>query len=94
MDLNRALGRALRELRQSKGLSQESIGSSQSFISDVERGIKTLSVEKLEEFAVNIGVHPVTLLTKCYLIKNNDPSADALLTSVLNELEGSRSQKE
>ncbi|MDI2589819.1 helix-turn-helix transcriptional regulator [Pseudomonas sp. 681] len=94
MDLNRALGRALRELRQSKGLSQESIGASQSYISDVERGIKTLSVEKLEEFAINIGVHPVTLLTKCYLIKNDDINSEMLLATVHNELENFSKQKE
>jgi transcriptional regulator with XRE-family HTH domain len=86
LELNKALGLAIRELRQSKGLSQESIGASQSYISDIERGIKTLSVEKLDEIANCIGVQPVTILAKCYMIKNDSTDSTILLSLLAEEL--------
>ena len=67
MDLNEAVGLALKQQRLSKGLSQETIGASQSYISDIERGLKAISVEKLDELAKNMGVHPLTILTNSYL---------------------------
>lgn len=86
MELKYAFGQALRELRMSKGLSQESIGASQSYVSDVERGLKTPSIEKLDEFASTIGIHPVTILAKSYLVKDRSLSAEDLMALVRKEL--------
>jgi transcriptional regulator with XRE-family HTH domain len=70
----------------SKDLSQESIGASQSYVSDVERGLKTPSIEKLDEFASTIGIHPVTILAKSYLVKDRSLSAEDLMALVRKEL--------
>ncbi len=86
MELKYAFGQALRELRISKDLSQESIGASQSYVSDVERGLKTPSIEKLDEFASTIGIHPVTILAKSYLVKDRSLSAEDLMALVRKEL--------
>ncbi|MDN3220048.1 transcriptional regulator [Pseudomonas lundensis] len=86
MELKYAFGQALRELRMSKDLSQESIGASQSYVSDVERGLKTPSIEKLDEFASTIGIHPVTILAKSYLVKDRSLSAEDLMALVRKEL--------
>lgn len=86
MELKYAFGQALRELRMSKDLSQESIGASQSYVSDVERGLKTPSIEKLDEFASIIGIHPVTILAKSYLVKDRSLSAEDLMALVRKEL--------
>ncbi|WP_339428431.1 helix-turn-helix domain-containing protein [Pseudomonas sp. RA_105y_Pfl1_P41] len=86
MELKYAFGQALRELRMSKDLSQESIGASQSYVSDVERGLKTPSIEKLDEFASTIGIHPVTILAKSYLIKDRSLSPEELMAQVRKEL--------
>ena len=56
MDLNHALGQAIKELRIAKGLSQELIGASQTYVSDIERGLKFLSVEKLDQFFRALGL--------------------------------------
>lgn len=87
MELKYAFGQALRELRMSKDLSQESIGASQSYVSDVERGLKTPSIEKLDEFASIIGIHPVTILAKSYLVKDRSLSAEDLMALVRKELD-------
>jgi len=70
----------------SKDLSQESIGASQSYVSDVERGLKAPSIEKLDEFASTIGIHPVTILAKSYLLKDRSLSAEDLMALVRKEL--------
>jgi transcriptional regulator with XRE-family HTH domain len=86
LELKYAFGQALRELRMSKDLSQESIGASQSYVSDVERGLKTPSIEKLDEFASTIGIHPVTILAKSYLLKDRSLSPEDLMALVRKEL--------
>ena len=57
MELKQAIGQAFKELRVSRGLPQEAAGASQSYISDVERGLKSPTIEKFNELATNIGVH-------------------------------------
>lgn len=86
MELNEALGRALRDLRTRRGVSQEQVGASQSYVSDVERGLKSMSIEKLDEFASAIGVHPVTILLKCYILMGDVDARDELLARVMSEL--------
>lgn len=91
MELNHAVGAALRELRVTNGVSQEKVGASQSYVSDVERGFKSLSIDKLDEFATNIGVHPLSILAKAYLLKHKEISLSELITRMeqdLNEATG------
>ncbi len=90
MELKQAFGLAFKELRISKGLSQEAVGASQSYISDVERGIKSPTIEKLAELAANMGVHPLTILARTYLIAGEPQSAGELIDHLqtgLDELE-------
>ena len=87
MELKQALAQAIKELRKSKDLSQETVGASQSYISDVERGIKSPSVIKLAELAENMGVHPLTILAKSYLLADPDLGVDELLEQLRRELE-------
>lgn len=87
MELKQALAQAIKELRKSKDLSQETVGASQSYISDVERGIKSPSVIKLAELAENMGVHPLTILAKSYLLADPDLGVDELLEQLRRDLE-------
>lgn len=86
MDLNEAIGLALKQQRLSKGLSQETIGASQSYISDIERGLKAISVEKLDELAKNMGVHPLTILTNSYLKIDADTDLQQIFELISKEL--------
>lgn len=72
----------------SKGLSQEVVGASQSYISDLERGIKSPTIEKLAELAANMGVHPLTILARAYLVVESTTTIETLLSNVRQELKG------
>jgi transcriptional regulator with XRE-family HTH domain len=85
LELNRALGKALKELRVRNGISQEQMGASQSYVSDVERGLKSISLEKLAEFSASIGVHPITVLARCYMLLDEQMSLENLITRVVEE---------
>lgn len=89
MELKKAFGIALRSLRVSKGLTQEdfSIVSSRTFLSSLERGLKGVTLEKIDELASTIGVHPVTLVIACYLQKDSASELNELFSQVRTELE-------
>lgn len=86
MELKQAIGQAFKELRISRGLPQEAAGASQSYISDVERGLKSPTIEKFNELATNIGVHPLIILAKGYILAGAPETTEELLTLLKNEL--------
>lgn len=73
MELQRAFGRALRRQRKAKGLSQEAFTgvSSRTYLSELERGLKSPTLEKIDELARTLDIHPSTLLIECYSLKDN-----------------------
>lgn len=87
MNLDEAVGMALKQIRTGKGLSQEAIGASQTFVSDVERGKKSMTVSKLEEFSLSMGIEPVTLLVKAMIIQSPHSSLDDVFKKIRGELE-------
>jgi len=64
-----ALGKALKQLREIADVTQEDFGlvSSRTYISTVERGLKSPTLRKIEQIAGVLGVHPLTLLTVAYM---------------------------
>lgn len=68
MDINQAFGRALKQLRQQKNLTQEDFAnvSSRTYISALERGLKSPTIEKIGQLADVIGIHPLTLYLTAY----------------------------
>jgi transcriptional regulator with XRE-family HTH domain len=69
MELLERFGAGLQRLRKSRGLTQEdfSLVSSRTYLSSLERGLKSPTISKLEDLASVIGVHPVALLAVAYL---------------------------
>jgi transcriptional regulator with XRE-family HTH domain len=88
MEVKQAFGLALRALRISRGLTQEdfSLVSSRTFLSSLERGIKGATIEKVDELAGTIGVHPVSVIVACYLKKDPDIKLEDILEQVRNDL--------
>ncbi|PRA54708.1 MULTISPECIES: helix-turn-helix domain-containing protein [Pseudomonas] len=87
MELKKAFGLAVRDIRLSKGLSQEALGPSQPFVSDLERGIKSPSLEKIHDLASSLGVHPSTLFVYCCIKADGaKESTDEIMARVLEEL--------
>lgn len=72
MDLNSAFGQALRRQRKARGLSQEAFTnvSSRTYLSELERGLKNPTLDKIEELARTMQVHPLTLLMECFSLRD------------------------
>ena len=88
MELKQAFGMALKSQRMRKGLTQEdfSVVSSRTFLSSLERGLKGPTLEKVNDLATVIGVHPLTLLVACYLEKNAAVSLEEIFDKIRSEL--------
>ena len=88
MELKKAFGEALRNIRVDKKLTQEdfSVVSSRTYMSTLERGVYSPTIEKLDALASVLGVHPLTLLASSYLVASPDINAEALLKRVRAEL--------
>lgn len=87
MELKQAFGQALRRLRISRHLTQEDFSqvSSRTYLSSLERGLKSPTLEKVESLASVIDVHPVTLVALGYLL-DEGVSIEDLLVRVRSEL--------
>lgn len=90
MERKVAFGLALRRLRLARGLSQEAVASSQAYVSEVEAGKKSPSIDAIERFAASLRVHPVTLLAFSHLLEGEDSTV--LMERVATELEQFRAQ--
>lgn len=71
-------------MRKARGVAQQDLSAvtARSYLSYVERGVKKPSVEKLDELARAIGVHPLTVLTIAYLNHLTEQELQALLRRV------------
>lgn len=89
MSLTKSFGKALKKARVAKKLTQEDFSdvSSRTYMSSLERGIKSPTIEKLDSLAKQMKFHPVTLLTLTYLIINEKQSIKELLETVLCEID-------
>ncbi|WP_158374638.1 helix-turn-helix domain-containing protein [Cellulosimicrobium cellulans] len=65
-ELQGTVGRNIRRIRATRGLSQEElaelIGNHRTYVGSVERGERNLSLRSLERLADSLGVDPVALL--------------------------------
>jgi transcriptional regulator with XRE-family HTH domain len=87
MSLLRRFGVGLQLARKSRGLTQEdfSIVSSRTYLSSLERGIKSPTISKLDELASVVGIHPLSLLALAYL-PSTEPEREQLCKLVAREL--------
>jgi len=88
MNINNAFGSALKQLRQHQEMSQEdfSIVSSRTYISSLERGLKSPTLEKVEMISSCLEVHPLTLLALAYSKSSEELSCEDLINKVAVEL--------
>jgi len=66
-DLQRVVGENLRAYRRERNINQEDLadrlGLHRTYLSDIERGARNLSLQKVEAFAELLGLEPLALLT-------------------------------
>lgn len=88
MELKQAFGKAMRQLRKSRNLNQEDFGghSSQTYLSQLEAGGKGPTLEMVHGLASAMNVHPLTILTQCYLFMDKDATLDSIIQRVREEL--------
>ena len=88
MELKEAFVRALRQFRKSKGLTQEDFSclSSRTYLSALERGHKSPTLDKLDELSKIMKVHPVTLMAGSYLKLEDQLTIEQLLNRIRDEL--------
>ncbi len=75
MSLRQGLGLALQSIRKARKLTQEdfTVVSSRTFVSSLERSQKSATLDKLEQLASVLSVHPLTLVTlTCMIAENRD----------------------
>ncbi|HHK3131997.1 TPA: helix-turn-helix domain-containing protein [Pseudomonas aeruginosa] len=83
-----SLAKALKTVRKARGLSQEAFSdvSSRTYMSTLERDLKSPTLHKLTELCEVMDVHPLTLLTLAFA-GDSTRKADQLLAQVRQELE-------
>lgn len=93
--LRRAFGAALRHVRHARGLTQEdfSQSSSRTYVSTLERGEKSPTLDKLEMLADTLGIHPLTLLVLAYSQSAQSDSLDSLMARIHREARELRAVK-
>lgn len=87
MDIRKAFGNALRVARKARGFRQEdfSITSSRTYLSCLERGLKSPTVEKVDSLAERMEIHPLTLMALTYLCATNKTDPTHLIEQISDE---------
>lgn len=82
------IGKALKRARAATGRTQEDFGavSSRTYLSSLERGLKSPTLQKIDELAEVLGLHPLTLLTLAYSEFPSVTSDKAVIATVTDEL--------
>ncbi len=82
-----SLAAALRTVRKARGLSQEAFSdvSSRTYLSVLERDLKSPTLSKLSDICDVLNVHPVTLLVLAYS-GGTPEGVQSVLNEVLEEL--------
>ncbi|HBP5605536.1 TPA: XRE family transcriptional regulator [Pseudomonas aeruginosa] len=88
MTAKHSLATAIRTIRKARGLSQEAFSdvSSRTYMSSLERDLKSPTMHKLTELCEVMDVHPLTLLTLAYA-GDSTRKTEQLLAQVRQELE-------
>ena len=93
MTLKNSFPAALKQVRKARGLSQEAFSdvSSRTYMSSLERGLKSPTLSKVAELCEVMDVHPLTLLTLAY--GGDSKGVQDVVERVQRELAAIQSQK-
>lgn len=89
MSIRLGLARGLRAARRMRGISQDGLGvSSRTYLSALELGKQTPTLDKLDEIARAIGVHPLSVLSYAYAVGLTPQEVRELRRVVRSEIAG------
>ena len=88
MELKKAFGISFRKARKAAGISQEHFGliSSRTYVSRLERGLSSVTLEKLDELAKVIDLHPASIIIHTYLTQISATSSKNLIEKIIDDL--------
>lgn len=88
MDLKQVFGNIFTRSRKRAGLVQEDFEpiTSRSYISALERGKYSISMDKLNDLSKLIGMHPVSMMFQTYLVYDEKISALELISIIMEDL--------
>ncbi len=88
MNTREALAKTIKQARKAKGLTQEDFSdvSSRTYLSTLERGLKSPTLEKIEKLCETLDIHPLTLLSMTYLKTQKNKRLDKLFSKVEKEM--------
>ena len=88
MNTKYAFALALKKVRKAKKLTQEDFSdiSSRTYLSTLERGLKSPTLDKLDALAGAMKIHPVTLILLTYLELEEHLNKIELIELVKNQL--------
>jgi len=88
MNIKKSLATAFKQTRKAKKITQEDFSevSSRTYVSTIERGLYSPTVEKMDTLARTLKVHPLTILTLAYLIDDNSKDFEKLSKQIQQEL--------
>lgn len=89
MNLRLNFGRALRAARKLRNVPQEALDnvSSRTYISSLERGLKSPTLDKINQIAEELNVHPLTLLAFGLLGRKSADEFDEVMRKIKIEYE-------
>ncbi|MBA0263993.1 XRE family transcriptional regulator [Stenotrophomonas maltophilia] len=95
MTAKHSLATAIRTVRKARGLSQEAFSdvSSRTYMSTLERDLKSPTFHKLTELCEVMEIHPLTLLALAFAGESQS-KADELMAQVRRELEAVLSERD
>lgn len=88
MKLKQAFGIALKRQRVRKGLSQEEFSdvSSRTYLSSLERGLKSPTIDKVDDLAKTMNIHALSLLAQAYLEQDTELTIEMLISRLREEV--------
>lgn len=88
MNIKLAFGIALKKARQYRSMTQEDFSgvSSRTYMSSLERGLKSPTIEKVEKIAIKLEIHPLTLYTLMYQSKSRKYEIESIQKLVNEDL--------
>lgn len=89
MEIRRGFAIALRQARKAQGLTQEDFSSvsSRTYLSTLERGQKSPTLEKIDAISQTLGIHFLSLLTLTCLHSGKAEDLDTIFARIKLEID-------
>lgn len=88
MEIKQAFATSLKRVRKAQGLTQEDFSdiSSRTYMSTLERALKSPTLEKIDALAKTLQIHPLTLLLITYANMDAEKDWSEILKIVQNQI--------